>query len=271
MNKSVVISIPVHEDYDVIIDHLNNIKKFVPNSSVILHVSGDSHISLFNMLNRSSENEFKGFLYINQKQYLTYSRFDAGEVRGLSTVHASNFRYINSLVKFDVFALETSNDMFVRKGVESLWNNYECATTLTTTSVEDWLANTDQIGKDLIANMNKFVEIKVTKKFPQEGSFYPREIFKQVSDIILDGLDNKLLSAEELVLHTLAYNIKPELHESCVNDSYVFHDHRYGATANSDILSVRNGEKLNKYAVKRVPRVMQDPCRQFIRELTKND
>jgi len=269
MDKKVVISIPVHEEYDVIIEHLYNIKKFVPNSSVVIHVSGDSHISLFNMLNRSAENEFKNFLYVNDKQYLTYSKNDAGNVRGLSTVHSSNFRYINNLIDFDVFALETSNDMFVRFGVETLWNNYECGVTLTTSSVEDWRA-TDKVANDLITDMCRFVDIKAMKKFPQEGSFYPRDVFKQVSDIVLDGL-KELWSAEEMIIPTLAHNIKPEMHESCLNDSYVFHDCNDGETKESDVLAVRNGNKLNKYAVKRVPRQFNNHCRRFIRELTKND
>ena len=270
MSKKVVISIPVHENYDVIIDHLNNIKKFVPNCSVVLHVSGDSHISLFHLLKKASENEFKNFLYINDNQFLTYSKFDAGNVRGLSTVHSSNFRYINNIVNFDTFAMETSNDMFVRFGIENIFNKYECAVTINTSSVNDWRA-TDKVAADLIDEMCKFVEIKAMKKFPQEGSFYPRDVFKQVSDIVLDGLTNKLLSAEEMVLHTLAYNINPELHESCLNDNYVFHDANDSATKQSDILAVRNGELKNKYAVKRVPRTMDNQCRQFIKELTKND
>ena len=269
MVKKVVISIPVHEESLVVADHLRNIRKFVPNSVVVLHASADGPDNFKNDMDSLANGEFNNFVYINDTSYHTYAANEAGNVYGLSTVHSSNFRYINSIVNdFDVFALETSNDMFVRKGVESLWEQYRCACGIKKDSVEAW-RNRDIGARNLIDSLNKFAPVKFIEKHAQEGTFYPKEVFKQVSDIVLDGLGG-FVAAEELVLHTLAFSVDPTLYEDVYVGSYVFHDATHYATSVSDINRVRDGGT-GHYAVKRVPRRMGDACRDYIAELTKND
>jgi hypothetical protein len=268
MNKKVVISIPVHEQPLVVANHLENIRKFVPNSSVILHASGDR--PEFQQEIRNICNQFSGFAYVNSTSYRTFAANEAGNVTGLSTVHASNFRFINNIITdFDVFALETSNDMFVRRGVENSFNNFECGCGVIKDSPDNWRNRNERITK-IITGMEKFVELKFIEKHAQEGTFYPKKVFKQVSDIILDGMGG-FLDSEELIIHTLAYNISPELYENTVGGSYVFHDYRDASTKHEDIHAVRSGSMPNKYAVKRVPRNINDACRNFINNLVKND
>ena len=268
MGKKVVISIPVHEQPLVVADHLRNIKKFVPNSAVILHASADGPPNFKEDILSLSNNEFKNFAYVNDTYYHTYAANEAGNVYGLSTVHSSNFRYINNIIDFDIFALETSNDMFVRKGVESLFEQYRCACGIKKDDVEAWRSR-DIGAKNLIDSLNRFAPVKFIEKHAQEGTFYPKDVFKKVSDIVLDGLGG-FVPAEELVLHTLAFSVDPSLYENVYVGSYVFHNAAHGATANEDILKVKSGVT-GHYAVKRVPRRMNDACRIFVNEVNKND
>lgn len=263
--KKIAISIPIHEQPIVVADHLRNIRKFVPNSIVVLHASADGPNNFFNEIKELSISEFKDFAFVNDKQYHTFSPHDAGFVTGLSTVHASNFRYINSIVSdFDVFALETSNDMFVRNGAEILWNTFECGCGAIKDSVDDWQNNSH------VQTMQKIIKLTTIEKHAQEGSFYPKDVFKEASNIILDKMGG-FLDSEELIIHTLCYNLKPELYNNTVGESYVFHNYKDIATKINDILDVRNGVYTNKYVVKRVPRKIDDTTRIYINRLTKDD
>lgn len=268
MGKKVVISIPVHEESLVVADHLRNIRKFVPNSSVILHVSADGPNGFKEDILKLSNGEFKDFAYVNDTYYHTYAANEAGNVTGLSTVHASNFRYIYSVISdFDVFALETSNDMFVRKGVENLWNNNDCGCGVR----KNPLTSYRNIGeKELIDRLSKLINLKTIEIHAQEGTFYPKEVFKEISKTILNKLGG-FIAHEELVIHTLAFNLFPELYNSNCDEGYIFHNSNHYATINEDIVKIKNGILNNKYAVKRVPRRINDPCRVYVNEVTKND
>ncbi len=207
----------------------------------------------------------KDFLYLNRTRFHTYAPNEAGCATGLSTVHASNFRFISARVPFDVFALETSNDMFVRKGIEEKFDKFACGCNSGNTQPVEWWSNNSWIPV-----MSKFVALKTIEKQPQEGAFYPSEVFKEVADIVLDKIGG-LLASEELILHTLALNLHPELYKSNSGRHYVFHNPTHAATTEVDILRVRRGESDGHYAVKRVPRSMSHPCRIFVNKLTEND
>lgn len=266
-SKKVVISIPVHEQPLVVADHLRNIRKFVPNSGVVLHASADSGLNFIEAIKVLTDNEFKDFAFLNPKNFHTHSNFDAGFVTGLSSVHSSNFKYIDSILNFDVMCLETSNDMFVRTGVERLFNDYECGGSIQRqdrTAWDDWKRKVPNIGV-----VERYCKIITTEKLPQEGSFYPREVFREVADIV--EKTGTFLAMEEVVIPTLAYNLYPELYDKNINDNYVFHRWQDGATQIQDIHDVRDGKYPNKYVVKRVPRRIDDACRRYVNELTKND
>lgn len=259
--KKIAISIPVHEQPLVIENQLQNIYKFVPNSVVVLHASADSpaffHQELNNILKK-----FNGFAYLNPAHYHTHSSFDAGNVTGLSTVHASNFNFIDSQVKFDIFAIDTSNDMFVRPGImEHVFEKYDCCFHVSMTKPEDYPF------KSILEHIKQYIPVKTCEKNSQEGSAYPREVFKAVSDIILKM--GGLIKAEEMYLPTLAFNLFPELYNKNSGCHYVYHNPAHSAVTKDDIHKTQYSEYGLKFVVKRVPRRIDDPIRQYINEITK--
>lgn len=256
----VALSIPVHEQSSVVENQLHNIQKFVPNSVVILHVSGDSPSSFSNEIT-SIAKKMDGFVFINPTKYKTHAENEAGNVTGLSTVHASNFKYLNSVTDFDVFALDTSNDMFVRGGIDALFETYSCGFHV---SMSDPARYAYQ---QVVTDISKYVKVKTMEKGSQEGSFYPKEVFSEVSDIIFKM--GGLIKAEEMYLPSLAFNLFPELYDANSGSHYVYHNPAHYAVERHDIHQVQYGHYGQRFAVKRVPRNMDDPTRIYINKITQ--
>jgi hypothetical protein len=263
--KKIVISIPVHTAPQCVEDQINNIKKFVSNSSVVLHVSGmprDPRLPFGEQM-KVIASRHPGFVFLNPQQYNTHKENEAGQVTGLSTVHSSNFNYISSVMDFDTFALDTSNDFFVRKGIEDLFEKYACGFTPTRCPPDQF------VHLPTMERIRAVIPLKTMEKGSQEGSFYPKEVFKEVAKKV--GEISTFLDAEEAYLPSLAFNMFPELYDQCSNNHYVFHNPNHDAVTTEDILRIRSGSSPNQYSVKRVPREFQHPTRRYVNELTKND
>jgi hypothetical protein len=119
--KKVCLSIPVHTAIDVIEHHIDNIFFFVKNSIVVLHVTADQDQNFYDTV-KNFERKWPGRVFVNTQRYHTFSKIE--NVLGLASVHASNYQYVKSFEKFDVFSVHASNEMFVRFGVESSYDNY---------------------------------------------------------------------------------------------------------------------------------------------------
>ena len=118
--------------------------------------------------------------------------------------------------------------------------------------------------------LKKIINIKTAEKCSQEGAFYPKDVFKEVASIVLNKLGENM-AGEEIILHTLAFNLFPELYKTNVNSIYVNHNADHNEITIQDILAIRDGKNVYQYAVKRVPRNMDSACRRYINDLTKND
>ena len=267
--KKIAISMPVHQSPECIEDQLKNIKKFVPNSVVVLHVS-DSSPGLKQQI-QSFANKYDGFLFINPTSYQTFAANEAAQVTGLSTVHASNIRYIASITDFDTMAFETSNDMFVRKGIENTFSAFDCGCGVQKNDVEDFR----QRFPGTVEYLSKVIDFKYVEKAAQEGLWFPKEVALFVADKIFELMSAHnipKMAAEEATLANFAFNGFPELYNSNAGAHYVYHNNAEGPSVDRGMLhKVRNGELPHVYAVKRVPRNINDQTRIYIKNITKND
>lgn len=284
-----VISIPVHESPLCVLDQVRNIHKYVPScAAVVVHVSGSSENALYETLVDASRKEFNGFLFINSTQYKTHMPGEAGNVTGLSTIYCDNFRFMSKIMSFDFYSPSTSNEMFVRSGLENLIEKYSC---------QYFIYNPPtKVDRVLHVNFSEWENILYNKyncKYPEfgvcVGSFFHFDVWKSVSDIVLDKLSQERLfpigsswsfcrlqpdrapipiGMDEYLLPTLIFNLYPELYNSIIPESYVLCPKDYNPNApfvpEPLILAVKNGEYPYKFVVKRVPRDINHPIRTFI-------
>jgi hypothetical protein len=98
----------VHDNNNIVEDMIFNIKKFVKNPIICLHVS-----EVFHDFDPDKFSNIKD-VYINPERFFTY--------KGGSFVHplCSNFNYINNelKIKFDYHMIFYSQMLFIRSGIE---------------------------------------------------------------------------------------------------------------------------------------------------------
>ncbi len=201
----IVISIPVHERKDVILDQIRNIQCYVNNPIIILHIS---HAFFEN--EKGSFEEIDGLkdVFINPKHYSV-------GWGNIAHVHISNFLYISSVIgDFDFFLIHASNDMYVKKGIEdyickfeagiqrrilryrkTMWCPCECA----------WR---DGILLEIMHKCN--AEYPVGTQI--EGCFFKKEVFEKIVSYIgkSEFWIGENYTREELYFSTITYSIVRE-------------------------------------------------------------
>ncbi|MGH2874562.1 MAG: hypothetical protein ACRDL5_19145 [Solirubrobacteraceae bacterium] len=105
MGARACISIPVHESPAVVLDQVANIRAFLPDAIVVLHVA-QSFVAPEQLAPLLPDG-----VYVNE----TSLRTEWGDP---SPAHKANFRFIDARERFDVFVLGASNDLFVRRDAD---------------------------------------------------------------------------------------------------------------------------------------------------------
>ena len=100
----IAISIPIHESMDCVVDLVENIKHYEPNSYLVFHVS--KHFSSFDANKIVCNNVF-----INPNKNPT----NYGS--GLLAHHISNFLFLRKQVDFSNFVIMSSNEMLIKHGL----------------------------------------------------------------------------------------------------------------------------------------------------------
>lgn len=113
----IYISIPVHEAQDVIVDQVYNFSRFIPDCCIVLHVSKFASFSKDNLKKVLDEKKINNVL-INPLSVET-------SWGSIIQAHIANVKYINSISKNqgDKIIFHASNDMIVKKGLDSLLSN----------------------------------------------------------------------------------------------------------------------------------------------------
>lgn len=168
----ILISIPVHEKVEVVMDQIANIRKFAPDSQIVIHPA-KQFVKSSNILDAVKDLEA---VWVNSNPLYT----------GFGMVlkcHISNFQFAKKVkIPFTHFCLHSSNDLFVRSGVESYIRKYDFG------FFHDDLPD----GLDLFSHWKSdFEKDHVYQRIMRsicspptqcasqvEGTFYPREAFE---------------------------------------------------------------------------------------------
>ena len=109
-----MVSIPVHENLDVVKDQICNFKKYILGVGIVIHISEKFH----RQMKRFEDLEDIRDVFINKEHINTNKK-------GIIYAHISNFKYVSGYCKFDYFIMHASNDMYVKKGITEYIYNYD--------------------------------------------------------------------------------------------------------------------------------------------------
>lgn len=288
------ISILVHESPDVVLDQLKNVKKFIENCEVILHINRNS-LSSFKL--SMHWNEIKSLSLVNPNS-LIVGRHD------LIQAHNENFYFAKrQLGNFSHFCLHASNDMFIKNGVEKYVANNECGFhNLEVHPNMGWSVESRMRHDPQFKLMCEHACVETIMGSQLEGSFYSKDLFDGMLKVIekffnrseissymtksSSDMNNTLYAREELYYPTLAYKfckksaypyLYSEVNASFRNGNAISIEAVKSIVENTieekdcfDVTRYKGKQlydKSNLYAVKRVPRNYDDSLRSYIRNL----
>ena len=196
-----VVSIPVHEKPEVIKNQIENFKKYIKNTSIVLHVSKT-------FLEHHSLDEIKNIpgVYINPEHLDT-------KWANIIQTHISNYLYIKNVLEFDYFILHASNDMYIRTGFDSYIMKYEAGFNIRKVLDTDshwWPGNFAFEDLQLKEIMNCCGQSMIIAS-QVESSFYKKELMDKIVEIIAPYINNLsealVYPREEIYFSTVASSL----------------------------------------------------------------
>ena len=214
-NYNIVFSIPIHEKFEVVVDQILNFFHFNPGCAIVFHISqGFSYNKSFITKNDFVDiiNEI-GDVFINPESVRT-------GYCDIIQAHLSNFNYIKSVVDFDFFSMCASNEMFIKPGLYDSVKDYDCGLEfmdINQNKYFNWYTGIQALkDEDLL----RYIGIEGLDRFYGshiEGSYYKKDLFGKIVDIIESFYDYKKMSyvypREEIYFSTVtkALELKGEV------------------------------------------------------------
>lgn len=176
-----IISIPVHERPDVILDQIANINRFFPEADIVLHVSA----AYFEKYEIKPIMGQRG-VFINPEHMKT-------GWGNIFLTHVSNFEYIESLgYDYDYFVFHSSNDMYVRSGAAQYIQKYDAGFNLhylTQKYTYWWPCACAWEDPGLEACMEEIGQTRIVAT-QVEGSFYKMDIARTIMQTIRNCINS---------------------------------------------------------------------------------
>ena len=260
-----MISIPVHEKTEVVIDQIINYKTFLPNCGIVLHISKS-----FNYNDSfHNENEFMFILSTFENVFINPKHLDTSFADIVHT-HVANFEYVSQVTDFEYFSMVASNDLFVRHMPEI--KEYDANFTDDVfVEMKDWpwyeRTYHDEYLRYIVNYLNGNIsDIRMSQI---EGSFYKKELFQQIVDIINKVYNyeevltkNRIIyPREEVYYPTIANILSKGLKNKNLNYTFVAWNNPNYLPTNQEIIDIAQGKIEGKYSIKRVLRTINDPVR----------
>lgn len=166
----VLVSLPVHEQAEVVVHQLENLQRFLADPVVVLHVSAD--------FDQDPEAlRVAPWVHVNPR------RISTGWGSGvLAEVHCSSFEYALANLDFDVALMASSNELFVRRGVEAWMDEFDVG--MRTAPVRRWSwQDACRCDRDL-EDFCRQSGLETPYVGQVEGSFMRREVLAQVLEVL---------------------------------------------------------------------------------------
>jgi hypothetical protein len=278
-------SLPVHENNEVVANLIENIFHYNPQSIVVLHIS-----QIFTDFNEQMFREMPN-VFVNPRRYLTQHG------KGMLLTHCSNFRYLQALnAGFDVFCISSSNEMFIRPGlvdyVKEVKNAFQAVRFDPKLDWHVFVRRIDQHPK--VQLLLAALGTSEVYGGQTEGQFFEKAIFQQIADFYFSAFGETEINdfeTEEIVPQTvaMAMKVRPALPFTLVDYSNYWDFSlsvpvlkkladpllvgrvklNLGQKGSRMLVSPHlNTDNRSVFAVKRIPRKLDDPLRVFINQLS---
>lgn len=275
----VAISLTAHESPLAIVDQCLNIFYFLEDPIIVIHINkseGLVYEKLKFILNNLDQS-------ISSKIYLNPNRFDTGKnAFSLHLAHLGNYDLLAKAgLGFDYFALEASNSLFIRKGAERYMADFDVGIGRGVVAGywKDPIINHNTLNEYLcsessLPKLESKGRLCAIKKGCHEGAFFSSgvvdQIFSEVRNI--DELcklrsDPPHYPTEEVWFQVAVTKCQHEKKDLTIGDTLTYLPwHRNLLWSDELLEGALNGNELprNKFSIKRISRVFDDPHRQAI-------
>ena len=284
-------SVPVHENPAVIRDQIHNIQRFIPGAQIVLHVNknfffwGDKHFSIgirsefiLKRFTLPSLTSISG-VHVNNERWPT-------QWGNILHTHLANFRYAQRELSFDYFLLLSSACMLVKSGAAETipQTDFGVAARVPT---EGWRWRERNEADPIYQAIVKDCGATQTYAGQSEGTYYRRELFAQMAEVIERHWQYKpdhVRCHEEVYLPTVASTLAGRNSDCPI----VIRTNAIDSTGTAAIDVVRNRQWMdheNKeldenrkrftfltpeaeiFGLRPIPRSVNDPVRRYIRAL----
>ena len=267
-----IFSVPVHERTEVVIDLMLNVRRFCPDSAVVMHISKG-----FNYRNSAhSAEQFRSILATFDNVFVNPTSLDTrwGDI---VHTHVSNFKYASTVADFKYFSLIASNELFVREMHTLLPDGFDVGFVERVFAdhpewVKGWYPRVwedeyfDRILKHFGATYDNVF------RAVSEGNVYSKDIFTEIVGVLdqfysVEAIANRervIYPREEVYIQTIAHLVDKNLRNA--NVSFTNWNLNKKPLKLSIITDTAEGKLDGKYSVKRVARVLDDVNRVYIGE-----
>lgn len=268
---NIIFSIPVHEKYEVVIDLILNVFNFNPDCAIILHYANGFREAKSAISFNEFENAINkiGNVYVNPETVRT-GMYD------IIQAHVSNFRYIETQVNFEYFALTASNELFIKDGLYNHICEYDAGVSfIDVDSSKKWII-ADLAKQD--TSLSDYLSTKGWHKIMGshvEGSFYRKELMSEIIGHIESFFDYEIKGVfyprDEVFFPTFLWNIAQERELKILNPGLYCWTPWNKTFFQWDVLA-RDVKRLNVrnnciFSVKRIPRLLDFYTRSYIRQI----
>lgn len=201
MKYNVIVSVPVHENLDVVKDQIRNFKKYILGVGIVIHISEE----FYRQIKGLKELETISDVFINDKHINT-------DEKGIIYAHISNYHCASAHCSFDYFIMHASNDMYVKEGITDYLYNYDAGFNIHKIfSYSQWWPGNYALQDKQLLYLLKKHEMDAIIGTQVESSFYKSDVFGYIVKIIEESVSYEDIQLkyprEEIYFSTIAYHV----------------------------------------------------------------
>ena len=195
---------------ECVLDQIQNIKKFVSDEEyIVIHISGSTKEQFL------KESEEKGIDFFSMEhENVIVNPSSVMTERGVLLTEAfiSSFDFAKEKFEFDKVVLNSSNQLYIRRGLKGHLAKHDAGVHRVISSGEGGMYSYQSWARDMDNAEHQFLRdvFQEPRRFYwsfHEGSFFKKQDFELISELFKRHFPKSLVSSEEQTLFSLYNNI----------------------------------------------------------------